>query len=121
VSAFNFNILKQNNPRLAKNHNLNYNFSIILAIARAFVKGANFMKNFWKFCLFFACISFFVLFTIFITESADVLKIRDSKISVTFKNDGENLIMSWTPLPYPCTYKIETFSQTTGILKNEEL
>lgn len=76
------------------------------------------MKIFGKFCLFFISISFFALFTIFVAEVTDIFQIKNREISVTFKNDGENLIMSWTPLPYPCTYKIETYSATTGIVKN---
>ena len=76
------------------------------------------MKNFGKFCLFFVLISFFSLFTTFVAEVTDSVKIQNQNVQVRFKNDGENLIMSWTPLPYPCTYKIETFSETSGVLKD---
>ena len=76
------------------------------------------MKIVLKFCLFFVLISFFSLFTIFVAEVTDTIHMKNKNISVNFKNVGEDLIMSWTPLPYPCTYKIETFSETTGILEN---
>ncbi len=76
------------------------------------------MKNIWSFFIFFTLMSFFSLFTTFVAELTDALKMNDKNISVNLKNRGEDLIMTWTPLPYPCTYKIETFSQTTGILKD---
>ena len=76
------------------------------------------MKNFWHFCLFFVLISFFALFTTFVAEVTDTVKMQNQNVQVRFKNDGENLIMSWTPLPYPCTYVIETFSETSGVLKD---
>ena len=76
------------------------------------------MKIFLKFCLFFILISFFSLFTVFIAEITDAINIKNKNISVEFKNAGEDLIMTWTPLEYPCVYKIETFSKTTGILKD---
>ena len=27
--------------------------------------------------------------------------------------------LSWTPLPYPCIYKVESFYKTTGMIENE--
>ncbi len=71
-----------------------------------------------KFCLFFILITFFSLFTCFVAENVDLLQIKSQDISVEFSNDGADLILSWTPLPYPCIYKIETYSETTGILKD---
>ncbi len=76
------------------------------------------MRIFWKFSLFFALITIFALFIIFIAEVTDTIKIKGRDIAIKFENDGEDLILSWTPLPYPCKYKIETFNATTGILKN---
>ena len=76
------------------------------------------MKNFLQFCLFFLFISFFALFTTFIAEVTDIIQIKNQKISVTFQNDGENLIMNLTPLNYPCTYKIDTYSESSGVLEN---
>ena len=76
------------------------------------------MRNVWKFCTFFILTGFFSLFTIFVAEVTDMMQIRDTEIAISFKNVDEDLIMTWTPLPYPCIYKIETFSETTGILEN---
>ena len=74
------------------------------------------MRIFGRFCLFFTLISFFSLFVTFMAEVTDLIHMKGKNISVKFRNVDENLIMLWTPLKYPCTYKIETFSQTTGIL-----
>ena len=76
------------------------------------------MKNFWQFSLFFVVISFFSLMTTFVAEVTDAVQMKNQNISVDFKNEGENLIMTWTPLPYPCIYEIETFSETSGVLQN---
>lgn len=77
------------------------------------------MKKIWTFCIFFILISFFSLFTTFVAEVTDTIHIKNKNIAVGFKNSGADLIMTWTPLPYPCTYTVETFSETTGILPNE--
>ena len=76
------------------------------------------MEKFWKSCLFLVLTCFFALTAIYLSEVYDLFDLRKENISVEFHNDGENLIMTWQPLPYPCTYKIETFSKTTGILEN---
>lgn len=70
-----------------------------------------------KFCLFFFLITFFALFASFIAEMTNLIPLQERNISIEFERNGADLILKWTPLPYPCTYKIETFSETTGILK----
>ena len=75
------------------------------------------MRSLWNFCIFFILISFFSLFVTFMAEMTDTIKIKGRDIAIEFERDGEDLILNWTPLPYPCTYIIETYSETTGILK----
>lgn len=77
------------------------------------------MRNFWTFCLFFILITFFSLFTTFVAEVTDTIRVKNANLTVSFENVGADLILTWTPLPYPCVYKIETFSQTTGIIPGE--
>ena len=56
---------------------------------------------------------------LFVTEITDVFKLKDTKISVTFAQNGDDTVMSWTPIDYPCTYKIETFCGDSGLLNEE--
>ena len=76
------------------------------------------MRIFLNFCLFFLLITIFSLFAIFTAEITDIFQIKNQDILVEFKDNGEDLFLSWTPLSYPCTYRIEILSETTGILKD---
>ena len=60
----------------------------------------------------------FAIFSTFTAELTDVFQVKHKNISVTFTPKDDDLVMSWSPIPYPCVYKIETFSETTGIIKN---
>lgn len=76
------------------------------------------MRSLLNFCIFFILITFFSLFASFVAEMTDTIQMRNRNIYAEFERDGADLILSWEPLPYPCTYRIETFSETTGILKD---
>ena len=76
------------------------------------------LKHFLTFGVTFLLMSAFAIFSTFTAELTDVFQLKDKNISVTFTPEGDDLIMSWSPFPYPCIYKIETLSQTTGIIKN---
>ena len=76
------------------------------------------MRSLLNFCIFFILITFFSLFATFMAEMTDTIQMRNKNIFASFEREGADLILSWTPLPYPCTYRIETYSETTGILKD---
>ncbi|MBR2215295.1 MAG: GDSL family lipase [Selenomonadaceae bacterium] len=74
------------------------------------------MKKFIAFtCIIFA----FTLLSIFVAEKTDVLNLaeRDLKASFTQDEDGR-LTLSWERLPYPCFYKVETFSKNSGLINH---
>ena len=75
------------------------------------------IRNFFTFIITALLMAFFAIFTLFITEITDVLKLSKQNISVTFAQSGEDTIMSWTPIDYPCVYTIETFNQSTGLVR----
>ena len=53
---------------------------------------------------------------IYIVEQTDVLLLNEDRLETNFKVEGERLILSWKPLFYPCTYKVETVSRSTGVI-----
>ena len=75
------------------------------------------MKNFLTFAIIAALMSFFALFGMYIAEKTDVLQLNGRPLEVTFVQEGDDTLMRWRPLPYPCVYKITTVSQTTGLVE----
>ncbi len=76
------------------------------------------MRHILTFCVAFVLITFFALFSTFIGETTDVLQMRERNLAISFNTVGEELIMSWKPFQYPCVYKVETLSETTGLVPN---
>ena len=76
------------------------------------------IKNFVAFGVIAGLMFFFSVFSSFIAEITDVMQLHSQKLSPTFVQEGDDILMKWTPLPYPCIYKIETFSETTGLVKD---
>ena len=76
------------------------------------------LRNFVIFFVTFLLMSAFAIFSTFTAELTDVFQLKNKNISATFTPEGDDLIMTWSPFPYPTLYKIETLSQTTGIIKN---
>lgn len=76
------------------------------------------MKNFIIFCVVFLLMAFFSIFSTFIAEMTDVLQLRDRNLEISFTQEGDDLLMRWAPLPYPCIYKVDTMSETTGLVPN---
>ena len=76
------------------------------------------VRIFITFFVTFLLMTGLAIFSTFTAELTDVFQLKGRNFPVTFTPDGDNLIMSWSPIPYPCLYKIETLSQTTGIIKN---
>ncbi len=74
--------------------------------------------NFFVFGIIFVVISFFAIFSTFVAEKTDVMGFREENLKITFTEQGEDLLMSWTPLPYPCVYTIDTLNETTGLAVN---
>ncbi|MBQ7630305.1 MAG: GDSL family lipase, partial [Selenomonadaceae bacterium] len=75
------------------------------------------MKHIFIFIVTALMMMFFSVFTLFISEITDVLKLSQQDISVTFAQEGEDTVMTWTAPNYPCVYTIETSSPTTGIVR----
>lgn len=58
----------------------------------------------------------FSIFGAYMAELTDVLQLQKKIPAPVFTQDGEDLFMSWAPVNYPCTYKVETMSLTTGLV-----
>ncbi len=76
------------------------------------------MKNFLTFAIIAALMTFFVIFGMYIVEKTDVLQLNGRELDVTFSQQGDDILMRWKPLPYPCVYKITTVSPTTGLVED---
>ena len=72
-----------------------------------------------KFLLFTFVILFFTFLCIFLTEKTDVLGLRNIPFDPIFENKGDHVVISWKRLPYPCFYRIEALSKTTGLVEGE--
>lgn len=75
------------------------------------------MKNFLTFAIIATLMSFFALFSLYIAEKTDVLQLNGRPLEVSFAQEGDDTLMTWRPLPYPCVYKIATISHTTGLVE----
>jgi lysophospholipase L1-like esterase len=72
-----------------------------------------------KFIAFTLIIFAFTMVCIYFTEKTDVLQLTDRPIIASFTDRDGHTIFSWKRLPYPCFYKVETFSKTTEMLADE--
>lgn len=52
-------------------------------------------------------------------EKTDVMGLRSMTLQTSFDEHDGHMVLSWTPLPYPCFYKVETYSPTTGLVEGE--
>ena len=76
------------------------------------------MKNFLTFAIIAVLMSFLAIFGMYIAEKTDVLQLNGRSLEVTFKQEGDDTLMTWQPLPYPCVYKVTTISRTTGLVED---
>ena len=76
------------------------------------------MKNFLTFAIIAVLMSFFAIFGMYIAEKTDVLRLNGRDLEVNFTQEGEDTVMKWRSLPYPCVYKITTVSRTTGLVED---
>ena len=67
-----------------------------------------------KFILFLLIIAGFSTIWLYMTERAGLLPTVDASLDVHFTEENGVVTMHWKPLPYPCRYEVECFSQTTG-------
>ena len=73
------------------------------------------MKNILKFLSFLALIAMLCLAFIFVMEKTDPFGRRGQPLAAEFvETERGHLRLSWEKLPYPCRYRVETFSKTTG-------
>ena len=75
------------------------------------------MKHFIKsFFIFLPLVALFTFLCLYITERADVLHVADERINASFRIDGNDLILDWTPLRYPCSYEVKTVARSSGMI-----
>ncbi len=74
------------------------------------------MKKIATYIILAALTGFFAVLILFIAEKTDVLQIKNSPLEVTFAQEGDDMLMTWQPFNYPCTYHITTVSRTTGLV-----
>lgn len=72
-----------------------------------------------KFIVFAFIILAFTILCIFFTEKTDVLGLRNLPFTASFSESNGHMVLSWQRLPYPCFYKVEVLSKTTGMVKDE--
>ena len=75
------------------------------------------MKKFLTFAIIAALMSFFALLILFVAEKTDVFQLNGRTLEVSFTQEGDDTVMTWRPLPYPCVYKVTTVSRTTGLVE----
>ncbi|MBR0261961.1 MAG: SGNH/GDSL hydrolase family protein [Selenomonadaceae bacterium] len=76
------------------------------------------MKNFLTFTIIAGLMAFFSIFSMYIAEKTDVMQLNGRMLEVNFSQEGDDTLMSWKPLPYPCVYKVTTISRTTGLVED---
>ncbi len=67
-----------------------------------------------KFILFLLIIASFSAIWLYMTERTGLIPIADTSLDVHFTEKDGVVTMHWNPLPYPCRYEVECFSETTG-------
>ena len=67
-----------------------------------------------KFILFLLIIAGFSAIWLYMTERTGLIPIADTSLDVHFTEKDGVVTMHWNPLPYPCRYEVECFSETTG-------
>lgn len=80
------------------------------------------IKKLWSVLAFFLVFTVITgLFTtvcIYFTEKTDVLGLQELSVETSFTEEDGHMILHWKRLPYPCVYKVESFSVTTGLVEN---
>lgn len=72
-----------------------------------------------KFLIFALIIFGFTMLSIFMMEKTDIIGLGNVDMDAVCRDEDGRIVLSWSRLPYPCFYKVETYSHTTGILKEE--
>lgn len=69
----------------------------------------------------FVCIIFFcVLGSLYMIEKTDALGLNNRPLASSFHTlERGRLSLSWERLPYPCYYRVDTYSKTTGKVEGE--
>lgn len=71
------------------------------------------MKSFFVFAPLIALFTFLCLY---IAEQTDVLAVADQRLETSFELRDRKLFLTWKPFAYPCTYRVETFSKSSGMI-----
>lgn len=70
-----------------------------------------------KFLVFLFIIFSFTLLSLFVAEKTDLFGLQNMHLETSFDEHNGHMVLSWDPLPYPCFYKVETYSKTTGLVE----
>lgn len=72
-----------------------------------------------KFFLFTIILLSFTVFSLYMAEKTDIIGLRGMTLTTSFDENDGRMVLSWDPLPYPCIYRVETYSRTTGLVEGE--
>ena len=71
-----------------------------------------------KFILFTFIFALFAVLHLYVVEKTDYFHFRSrADWHIVFTEDQGQMSIHWEKLPYPCLYRIEAFSQTTGLVE----
>ena len=74
-------------------------------------------KKILTFAIIAVLMTLFALLVMYVAEKTDVMKLNGRILNVTFAQAGDDTLMTWQPLPYPCVYTITTVTRTTGLVE----
>ena len=72
-----------------------------------------------QFSIFTIVIAFFSILIIFMAERTDILNVNAERVEPSFSEKNGQLTFSWRPFKYPCYYRVDTLSRTTGLVPGE--
>ncbi|MGN0941244.1 MAG: GDSL-type esterase/lipase family protein [Selenomonadaceae bacterium] len=73
-----------------------------------------------RYIAFAIILSICTVLNVFLIEKTDFFNINETtSLEVTFSEEDGHITARWDKLPYPCIYKVETFSKTTGRVEGE--
>lgn len=74
------------------------------------------IKKLQRFFIFLVLTAGFLILHAYTIEHFDILELHKQAIIPAFTEKDGRLHLAWTPLPYPCYYKVETLTDATGIV-----
>lgn len=73
-----------------------------------------------KFILFLSVVAVLAAVNIYAVERTDYFQLRGkTSWHISFTEDDGRMTLHWDKLPYPCLYRVDTLSETTGTVEKE--